>query len=265
MTPAPVVTPTPTPEPSAPASGVELKQDMVEDLADKAAKAEEGATITIDMTIHSSDAEKPATVVPAQILEEVKGKDVDLVFDMGDYSWSINGQDVEDTAKLADINLEVTTVTDVVPKKAVDSVVKNDEPTVQITLTHNGQFNFKATLNYYVGIEHAGKHANLYYYNNGALELIDAGEVDAKGYAPLDFNHASDYLIVMGEDHTMDVQPDTTPEPTPAPTPAPTPDSADDGDVDDAPKDFPMWIIWVVAAVAVVVVAVVVIVKRKDS
>jgi LPXTG-motif cell wall-anchored protein len=82
--------------------------------------------------------------------------------------------------------------------------VAGDSATVQLNLADHGLFGFTADLHIYVGTEYVGKYANLYYYTNGRLELQTSKKVEADGYATFSFTHASDYVIVIGEDKSSE-------------------------------------------------------------
>lgn len=136
------------------------------------------------------------TIVPKDILNAVKGKDVDIVFDMGEYSWTINGTTVL-SKNLEDINLEVTRHTNYIPNRIV-SALAGSNPVEQISLTHNGHFGFTANLTLNVGNQYAGQDGNLYYYDSdGKMVFINAGTIDNNGNVSLAFSHASDYAIVI--------------------------------------------------------------------
>ena len=178
---------------------VEIKDAVVKEKVDEIQKAEEGKEVVIEM---KQDNGKVATVVPVEILDAVKGKDVDVVLDMGEYSWTINGKDVKDGAK--DINLEVALDTKAVDEAVVKELAGTDTAR-QISLTHDGEFNFKATLTINVGKDFVGKFGNLYYHEGeGKLTFVSAAKVDENGDVSLDFNHASDYVVVLGDDRTAD-------------------------------------------------------------
>lgn len=126
--------------------GVRLSEEEIARIKEELEKAEDGASIKIDM--------KKATVVPKEVLEAIKEKPVDIVLDMGAYSWSISGLDVAAT-DLKDIDLEVTIGTDTVPSSLVDSIAEG-KPATQISLTHNGEFGFRADLTLNLGSENSG-------------------------------------------------------------------------------------------------------------
>ncbi len=139
-----------------------------------------------------------ATVVPKEILEAAKGKDVNIILDMGGYTWTINGMDIL-ASDLQDINLEVKFDTNAIPSNVVKALA-GDNPVRQISLTHNGDFGFKATLTMNAGAEYSGKYGNLYYYDSdGKMVFINAGTIDEIGNVSLEFSHASDYLLVMSD------------------------------------------------------------------
>ena len=139
------------------------------------------------------------TSVPTEILEAAKGKDVNVVLVMDGYSWTINGKDIQTIYNRDRTDLKVTKNTNNIPGSTVTAVA-GDNPSLQISLAHEGDFGFKATLSIGVGSEHAGKYGNLYYHDkNGKLVFIDAGQIDSEGNVSLVFSHASDYLLVISD------------------------------------------------------------------
>lgn len=175
-----------------------VPQQIVVSVSDKAAvveaikKAETTniSSVKVDMG-HNN-------VLDSEILQEAAGKNVDLVIDMGDYSWTIHGKDI-DASKIKDINLEVKTGATDIPASVVKDVAGTRE-TLQISLTHDGEFGFTATLNIKVNPEDAGKYGNLYYYNSqGKLEYMSTAKIQDDGSIDLVFTHASDYVLVIGE------------------------------------------------------------------
>lgn len=155
-----------------------------------------------------------ATVVPTAILEAAKGKDVNIVLDMGGYSWTINGKDIK-AGNLKDIDLKVNFDTKVVPDSVVSAVAGNN-PTKQISLAYNGDFGFKANLSFNIGSEYQGKYGNLFYYDsNGKLVFMNAGKISGDGTVSLEFSHASDYVIVISEENMTPAAPDTGDEAIP--------------------------------------------------
>lgn len=143
---------------------------------------------------------KGTSVVPKTVFDTVKGKDIALVFDMGEgISWTVNGKDVTDAAK--SISLGVKRDTNVIPAEVINKVTRKQTP-IQMSLEHDGEFGFTATLTMKLESKNKGLYANLYYYNPKApqgkeLEFICADEIDESGNADLVFSHASDYTVVI--------------------------------------------------------------------
>ncbi len=139
------------------------------------------------------------TAVPTEILQAAKGKDVNVVLVMDGYSWTINGKDIQTIYNRDRTDLKVTKNTNNIPGSTVTAIAGSN-PSMQISLAHEGDFGFKATLRVGVGSEHAGKYGNLYYHDkNGKLVFIDAGQIDSEGNVSLVFSHASDYLLVISD------------------------------------------------------------------
>ena len=154
------------------------------------ANVKNGETVNVDM--------KEATVVPKQILESARGKDVTVVLNMNGYKWVINGRDIAAT-ELKEINLEVKMDVNAVPSSLVKTLA-GDKPTRQLSLTHNGDFGFRADLVLNLGSENREKVGNLYYYDStGKLVFMNAGNIADDGTTVLHFSHASDYVIVISD------------------------------------------------------------------
>ena len=161
--------------------------------AETAARAE-GERVTVDMN--------GASVVPGDVFDEIRGKNVTIEFDLGGgISWSVNGKSVSD--KVGDIDFRVTygeEASDAIPVDLINALT-GERTSMNVTLAYEGRFGFEAVLRINVGVANQGLVANLFYYNESTreLEFISAGEVDAEGFAYLRFTHASDYTIVLDE------------------------------------------------------------------
>lgn len=138
-----------------------------------------------------------ATVLPANVISQLRGKNINIVLDMGDgIIWTINGMDVTDTQPF-DMDLGVSRNTNVIPTDVVDGI-RGENNSIQIELAHNGAFGFTAKLTMdYDGAE-AGTYANLFYYNEetGKLEYMESAQIGEDGKAEFTFEHASAYTIV---------------------------------------------------------------------
>lgn len=193
-----------------------------------------------------------ATVVPKDILEVAKGKNVDVVLEMDGYSWTINGNSI-DGADLQNINLEVTFNQNVIPTAYVEALAQG-LPTQQLSLTHNGEFGFTANLTINVEPEYVGQYGNLYYFHDDMMEFMNAGLIDENGNVSLEFSHASEYVVVIGEDMTAkenatdDVEAD-----------------AEGGVVEELPAEKSGSVMPIILVVVVVIIAVAVVVLKKKK
>ncbi len=163
------------------------------------AETESAAPVTITVDMKKDDGTY-ATAISKDILQEAKGSNVVIAFDMGDYVWEIDGADITGD-DLQDIDMEVALDTNNIPDDEIDKLGYEDHERYQISLTHHGDFGFKAKLKVKLDKHNSGKYGNLYYYNDeGQFEYINSGYIDADGNVELDFHHASEYVIMIGED-----------------------------------------------------------------
>lgn len=147
-------------------------------------------TVTIDMR-------DGKTVIPAEILALVKGKNIDLVLNMGNStSWTINGESVE-IAKSVDMGIRKGTSN--IPASVLNTVT-GERFTVQMSLKYDGEFGFFAELSVNLGSRNDGRYADLYYYNEKSkeMEIIDSSEIIG-GKAGFVMSHASEYAIVISD------------------------------------------------------------------
>ncbi len=163
-------------------------------ITDRIKNTEDGETVVVDMN--------GTTSVPADVFEYFKGMDVNVQFDMGDgIVWTVNGKDI--TGVEGDIDLGVVFGSEAGKTIPVDVIntVTGERYSINLTLAHNGEFGFTATLTVNMKAENAGYYANLYYYNpdSNELEFVCAGQIDKAGNVDLTFTHASDYTIVLTE------------------------------------------------------------------
>lgn len=160
------------------------------------------------------------TVIPEDVFNSMSGKDVNVVFKVGENAtWVVKGKDIKNKLSKA-IDLGVTLGKSDIPSDKIKALA-GDNAFIELSLAHDGEFGFTATLRLYVGTQYNGKYANLYYYNEktGSLEYVKAVKVNADGAVEYEFVHASDYVIVMSN---ADMKPaDAAPAtPTANPTPA---------------------------------------------
>ena len=156
----------------------------------------EGGNVTVDMN--------GTTVVPSDLFELIRGRNVTITFDMGGgIRWRVNGRDVAEN-RAGDIDFGVKTgaeANNVIPVEVINNIT-GEKAHMNLSLAYDGEFGFKAVLSLNVDAKNAGMYANLYYYNErtGALEFMSAGRIAADGTAELAFTHASDYTIVIDKE-----------------------------------------------------------------
>lgn len=158
-------------------------------VANKIKNAAAGSQITVDMSSNKT--------VAKNVLEAAKGKNVDVVLDMGGYKWTINGASIG--SDIHDVNMNVTFKADDIPQEEI-SEVAGDDSYKTISLDYDGPFGFTGFLSFDVGSANAGKYVNLYYYNaDKQLEYQNSGIVDKNGNTSLSFSHASEYVAVISD------------------------------------------------------------------
>ena len=237
-----------------------------ETITEQVEAAQTGATITVDMN--------GTTTVPSDLLEQIKGKDINIVFDMGNgIRWTVSGKNV--TEIKGDINIGVTVGAEAgktIPVDIINSIT-GERTSINLTLAYSGEFGFTATLTVNVKAENAGYYANLFYYNQGSnkLDFVCAGQIDKSGNVELTFTHASDYTIVIADTvlngKNTDTNPDIeNPEPTETETAGSEPGSQPNI---EAPRtgDIALQNIWLIllGSVAIVIGAGIMYIKKRGK
>lgn len=154
-----------------------------EAISDDILSTPDGETVNIKMN--------GMTELPQNIVSNIAGRDIDLMLDMGDYSWTVNGMSVTN-AKSVDMSVRKI---DKIPESTVREFF-GDLKTVQLELHHNGDFGFIAELTIDIGNRYSGMFANSYCYRSKNFEFGDSSEI-VNGKARLRFTHASRWLIAI--------------------------------------------------------------------
>lgn len=157
-------------------------------ISDRILNTPDGGTVTVTMN--------GTTEIPQNIISEIAGKDIDLVVEIDDLIWTINGKDVTKAKK---VDMGIKKNTNKIPKSIIGEFFGNAK-TVTLSLAHNGDFGFTATLTIELGTENNGFSANLFCYkpSSGSFEYGDSSEI-INGKANLTFSHASEWLISVNE------------------------------------------------------------------
>ena len=162
---------------------------------DKIEAAKDGSTVKITLRTGQTKLDK-------EVFEELAGRDVTLEITVpGGVTWTVNGQDIPENAKLTDIDMGVTLDASTIPVSVINTITGTVD-TIQLSLKHDGEFGFTMTLTAPLGKTNAGYWANLYYYDEGsrALEFQAADRIASDGTAEFPFDHASQYAIVIDTD-----------------------------------------------------------------
>ncbi len=219
-------------------------------------KAAEGSVISVDMN--------GATVVPGEIFDSIRGRNITITFDMDNgIIWSVDGKGITRDAsrdKAGGIDFSVKTGTDTIPADIIGNVA-GESRSIQISLAHEGEFGFTAVLSINLGRENAGYAASLYYYNEstGRLEFICRDTITEDGTASFAFTHASDYLIAMdGEESGAAREPaqPENPDESSATAAGETPDKDSAAAAVESPETAQAWRPWWIAAAGILVMVV---------
>lgn len=157
--------------------------------------------VTIDM--------KKNTVLYEEALSSIRGKDIDVVLSMGNsVSWTINGNDiVYDEANGIDMGVKVNA--GIIPSDMLLKASGNNDnnPVIELSLAHDGPFDFSPILTINTAKDNAGRIANLFYFNpeTTELEFVDDVEITDDGDITFTFSHASDYAVVISDESMAEI------------------------------------------------------------
>lgn len=139
---------------------------------------------------------KGDTKIDAKIFIDAKNKGLTLEITLNNgVTWVISSDNITDDA--ASVDIDVKLKTKYIPKKDVEAIA-NGNDSMQVSLSHNGNFGFNADLKIPVSKRYEGMTANLFHYKNGKMVPI-ASSIVRNSYADLPFSHASEYVIVFSE------------------------------------------------------------------
>lgn len=163
-----------------------------EEIAEEMSEKKDGETVAIKLPA-------AATEIPANLLESVQGKDVEVEIKLENgVTWCINGLSVRDPKA---INLGVTINANNIPRDALTNV-PNGVHNIEVSLEHDGDLGFDATLTFDFDERYNNFYSNLYFYNPDSddFEFMGAATIH-NGKAGHGFSHASDYIIIVDEEN----------------------------------------------------------------
>lgn len=168
-----------------PEDPLKLSKTEVNEIMQKINLAAPQTVIDVDMD--------DAVIIPKEILSAAKDKNVNLTLNMNGYQWNIVGNTIMENAE--DVNLEVLLNINNIPSDIIAGIADNQE-SIQLSLTYEGEFGFEAWLSLNMGKENVGKVGSLYYYDGESLNYQSSNRIDEDGVVSFKFNHASDYVII---------------------------------------------------------------------
>lgn len=140
---------------------------------------------------------KGDTKIDAKIFIDAKNKGLTLEISLNNgVTWIISSDNITDDA--ASVDIDVKLKTKYIPKKEVEAIA-NGNDSMQVSLSHNGNFGFNADLKIPVSKRYENMYANLFHYYNG--QMLPMASAPVKGSnVTLPFSHASEYVIVFSEE-----------------------------------------------------------------
>lgn len=171
---------------------VDGTDEVWEEIAEEMSEKKDGETVAIKLPA-------AATEIPANLLESVQGKDVEVEIKLENgVTWCINGLSVRDPKA---INLGVTINSNSIPRDALTNV-PNGVHNIEVSLEHDGDLGFDATLTFDFDERYNNFYSNLYFYNPDSddFEFMGAATIH-NGKAGHGFSHASDYIIIVDEEN----------------------------------------------------------------
>lgn len=152
--------------------------------------AEDGSAVHIDM--NGTDE------LPKKALTKIKGKDVDLILDMGKgIVWTVNGYSVTNPKKT---DMGVNKNSRKIPAEVINRI-DGKKYTVQLSLDNKNNFGFTAVMAIDLDTKYNGLYANLFYYDTKAKELVFADcDLIEEGKADIKFMLGSNYAVIISEE-----------------------------------------------------------------
>lgn len=146
------------------------------------------------------------TTIYEDTLKKLREKGVDAVLTMNEnVTWTIDVESI-DTGTVSDVDLNVELGKSNIPEKLL-VVITEESDYVEMSLAHDGNFGFAATMTVALDQGKPGQYANLYYYNEAEqnFEFLCASQINVANKASFRFEHASDYVIIISDEEKSDL------------------------------------------------------------
>lgn len=153
------------------------------------------------------DTVEVSAVLTKDVLAAAKEKQVVLQIVGNGFTWEIDAATITDEAAES-VSLSIDRVSKNIPTALVEKTVGNNTH-YEFEIAHDGEFGFDAKLSFFTDKKHSGKTAELYRFENNALNKAGETIVAEDGYATFSLDHASSYVIVIKEPKADTTHPDT--------------------------------------------------------
>ena len=165
-----------------------LSKDKITAAVDAITKAAEKTNVTVSMD--------NATVISKEILDAVKGKNLDVTFNSKDSSWTINGKDITSDS-VDDANISITREAE----NAVDSSISGiigKRSAEKITFGNSNEFGFKANVNLAVMNGIANNKAVLIQKNENGFAYKSSSNVNSENFN-ITVDNGNEGYVVYGD------------------------------------------------------------------
>ena len=165
-----------------------LSKDKITAAVDAITKAAEKTNVTVSMD--------NATVISKEILEAVKGKNLDVTFNSKDSSWTINGKDITSDS-VDDANISITREAE----NAVDSSISGiigKRSAEKLTFGNGNEFGFKANVNLAVMNGIANNKAVLIQKNENGFVYKSSSNINSENFN-ITVDNGNEGYVVYGD------------------------------------------------------------------
>lgn len=178
------------PQPNPALNYVPQDTGSMSSLSKSIRNAKSGSTIEADANI---------SVIPAYLMKQIKGKDVNLQIKASNGSTiTINGTKVTKISAMLTLNVKYNTKN--IPESLVNKVKKLGTSTAKFSFGENKAFGFACDLTVKFNSKNIGKTATLYHYDskNNQLTLAAKAVIGTDGKATFkNLTHGGDFIAII--------------------------------------------------------------------